>query len=155
MFFTLGLNKLPFEPQKEQIIYVENEYSKPVNNYIQKNYEAIRSHFKKNGLEFIYMPKLMEKVKSPEFIMYNAPYAEGIKEDVNFTSDFLLQFMAHPVQIHVFLGMIAAHETVEVDFHIVSSGCRQVFQDKLVFHRRDIEHGILCIKPEHVSCSLL
>ena len=96
MFFTLGLNKLPFEPQKEQIIYVENEYSKPVNNYIQKNYEAIRSHFKKNGLEFIYMPKLMEKVKSPEFIMYNAPYAEGIKEDVNFTSDFLLQFMAHP-----------------------------------------------------------
>ena len=96
MFFTLGLNKLPFESQKEQIIYVENEYSKPVNNYIQKNYEAIRSHFKKNGLEFIYMPKLMEKVKSPEFIMYNAPYAEGIKEDVNFTSDFLLQFMAHP-----------------------------------------------------------
>ena len=96
MFFTLGLNKLPFEPQKEQIIYVENEYSKPVNSYILSNYEAIKVCFKKKGLEFIYMPKLIERVKSPEFIMYNAPYAEGLRDDVTFSSDFMLQFMVHP-----------------------------------------------------------
>ncbi len=34
MVFTLGLKKLPFNPNTRQIIYVENEYDEEVNRYI-------------------------------------------------------------------------------------------------------------------------
>ena len=96
MFFTIGLKKLPFEQVERQVIYTEGTYNKEVNRFIQKNYDAIRSHFSERGWEFVYIPKLVEELKDAEIVKYNAPYADGIDESVTFTSDFLLQYMAHP-----------------------------------------------------------
>lgn len=96
MHFTLGLKKLPFEQVEKQAIYVESEYNEKVNRYILKNYDLIRAHFAEQGWEFVYLPKLVEELKDAEIVRYNAPYATGIKDDVHFGSDFLLQFMLHP-----------------------------------------------------------
>ena len=96
MFFTLGLKELPFEPVKRQVIYTEGEYNEEVNRFIQKNYDAIRSLFSECRWEFVYMPKLMEELKTTEIVKYNAPYAEGVNESVTFKNDFLLQYMARP-----------------------------------------------------------
>lgn len=96
MFFTLGLKKLPFEQVERQVIYVEGEYNEKINRYIQKNYDSIRTHFAKQRWEFVYLPKLADELKDKEIVRYNAPYAIGIKDDVHFESDFLLQFMLHP-----------------------------------------------------------
>ena len=95
MFFTLGLKKLPFEPVEKQIIFVENGYDEEVNRYIQKNYEAIRSHFQERGYEFCYLPKITEEILKKEVIEYNAPYAQGFESDVTFSSDFLLNYLIH------------------------------------------------------------
>jgi hypothetical protein len=96
MFFTIGFKKLPFEQVERQVIYTEGTYNKDVNRYIQRNYDAICSHFSERGWEFVYIPKLVEELKDAEIVKYNAPYAEGIDESVTFTSDFLLQYMVHP-----------------------------------------------------------
>lgn len=96
MHFTLGLIKLPFEQVEKQAIYVESEYNEKVNRYILKNYDLICAHFAEQGWEFVYLPKLVEELKDSEIVRYNAPYATGIKDDVHYESDFLLQFMLHP-----------------------------------------------------------
>lgn len=96
MHFTLGLKKLPFEQVEKQAIYVESENNEKVNRYILKNYDCICAHFAEQGWEFVYLPKLVEELKDAEIVRYNAPYATGIKDDVHFGSDFLLQFMLHP-----------------------------------------------------------
>ena len=96
MFFTLRLKKLPFQPVYNQIIYIENGYNEEVNRYIQKNYDAIRSNFKKRGYEFCYLPKLAEEVLQKEVVAYNVPWAEGFKSDVTFSSDWLINYLVNP-----------------------------------------------------------
>ncbi len=96
MVFTLTLKNLPFEKLGNQVVYTESEYDEKVNRYIQKNYEAIKENFKSNGLEFIYLPKLLEELKNKEIIRYNAPYAERLRDDIAISSDFMLQFMVNP-----------------------------------------------------------
>ncbi len=95
MLFTLGLKELPFEQKEDQIIYIENEYDKKVNRYIQKNYDAIRKHFHSRGFSFIYIPKRLEEIRRAEVVAFNAPYAKP-KDEVTIGSDFLLEYMVHP-----------------------------------------------------------
>ncbi len=96
MMFTLELKNLPFEKLKNQVIYTEGEYNEDVNRYIQKNYDAIKAKFKESCLEFIYLPKLMEELGDEVVLKYNAPYAERLRDDVNVSSDFMLQFLVDP-----------------------------------------------------------
>lgn len=41
MKYTLALKDLPFEPLRNQIIYVENGYDEVVNKFILDNYDKI------------------------------------------------------------------------------------------------------------------
>lgn len=95
MFFKIEFNQLPFQPTKQQVIYVESEYNETINRFIQTNYEAIRQHYEFRGWEFCYMPYLAKGLTSSGALDYYAPYSEGAAE-CDFMSDFLLQFMANP-----------------------------------------------------------
>ena len=92
--FYLKLNELPFELDKRQIIYVENEYDEAVNRFILRNYDAICKTFRFRGYEFCYLPKLADKVNT-ELRQYYKPGDESGKE-ISAKSSFLLDFMAHP-----------------------------------------------------------
>ena len=98
MFFKIEFNQLPFQPAKQQVIYVENEYNETINRFIQTNYEAIRQHYEFRGWEFCYMPYLAKGLTSVGAADYYAPYSEGAAE-CDFKSDFLLGFMANPQNI--------------------------------------------------------
>ena len=91
MKYTIALKNLPFEPQKNQIIYVESSYNEVVNKFIVDNYEHIRYECTSHGLEFCYLPKLIEEVGT-EALFYNVPYAKTKADTIG--SDYLLQFMA-------------------------------------------------------------
>ena len=95
MFFKIEFNQLPFQPAKQQVIYVESEYNEKINLYIQTNYEAIRQHYEFWGWEFCYMPYLAKDLTSSRALDYYAPYSESVAE-CDIKNDFLLQFMANP-----------------------------------------------------------
>ena len=62
-------SELPFKPVKGQVIYVDSYNSKRVNSFIVSNYDWLRDLFRKNRLEFCYLPLWGE-----ELIAYHAPY---------------------------------------------------------------------------------
>ena len=96
MKFTLALKNLPFEPQKEQIIFVESSYNEDVNHFIMDNYERICEYCSVNGYKFCYLPKLTANAIDADVLFYNVPYAKFQKSEKSFTSDYLLRFIANP-----------------------------------------------------------
>lgn len=69
MVRELSFKNLPFVPVEEQVIYVEPSYDKKLNDFIQDNYEWLRTTFRSHELDFCYLPLLAE-----EAISYNAPH---------------------------------------------------------------------------------
>lgn len=96
MIYTLGLKKLPFEPDPSQIIYVEGQHDEEVNLLIRKNYEAIRTFFKLHGFEFCYMPLLKEELAQRSFLSYYAPSMKRKHADLWEDDNFILNYMLHP-----------------------------------------------------------
>ena len=96
MVFTLGLKKLPFNPNTRQIIYVENEYDEEVNRYILHHYDSFLKAFEARDFEFVYLPKYSEELCSSEAVLYFVPNASKLEDSIKLKSDFLLQFMDHP-----------------------------------------------------------
>ena len=86
--------KLPFQLDKKQIIYIENEYDEAVNEFILRNYDNICKNFRYRGYEFCYLPKLANKINT-EILAYYAPGKENC-EKLSVKSNYLLDFMAHP-----------------------------------------------------------
>ena len=96
MKYTLELRNLPFEPQRNQIIYVENGYDEVVNQFILDNYERICDYCSQRKFEFCYLPKLTEQAIDEEVLFYNAPYVKSQEAPKSVGSDFLLQFLVQP-----------------------------------------------------------
>lgn len=63
------IDNLPFNPVRGQVIFVDSDNNKRINSFIVSNYDWLRSMFRKNGLDFCYLPLLGE-----ELISYHAPY---------------------------------------------------------------------------------
>ena len=53
-----------------------------------------------------------------------------------------VQLPAHGGNVHFLFRVIAAKQAVEVNFDIVALCAGEVFQDKLVFHRRHVKHRV-------------
>ena len=94
MKFQLVLKNLPFEPQRNQIIFVENSYNEDVNHFIMDNYERICKFCSDKGYKFCYLPKLTAGALDADVLFYNVPYAKHHMSVEPYTSDYLLQFMA-------------------------------------------------------------
>ena len=96
MKYTLALKDLPFEPLRNQIIYVENGYDEVVNKFILDNYDKICDYCSQRNYEFCYLPKLTAQPIDEEVLFYNAPYAKPQEAPKPVGSDFLLEFLAQP-----------------------------------------------------------
>ncbi len=95
--YTLGLKQLPFIPEVNQVIYVENEYNEVINNYIQSNLERITEYFKFRGYDFCYIPALTNLLLNKETLDYYAPYDKrDVPQQLSMKSDYILNWMAHP-----------------------------------------------------------
>lgn len=97
MIYTLGLKKLPFEPDCNQIIYIEGQHDEEVNELIKRNFHRIRECFAKKHYDFCYIPFLKHDLTSGERLHYNAPYAKSSREaDFMVNDNFILDYMLHP-----------------------------------------------------------
>ena len=97
MKYTLGLKKLPFEPDLNQIIYIEGQHDKVINGLIRLNFRYIRETFAARNYDFCYIPYLKHDLVTGERLHYNAPYAKSSKEaDFMVNDNFILDYMIHP-----------------------------------------------------------
>lgn len=92
MKFYIDFRDLPFEPSLNQVIYIENGYDTETNDYIHKNYKALREAFASLGYEFCYLPLMAQQLASKPIADYYAPYNDGFVE-VTVGSDLLLDYM--------------------------------------------------------------
>lgn len=70
---TLKFVGLPFEPDTQQIIYIESSYDEATNNLIRENYDLIDAFFRLRNLQFCYLP-LLTKSLGEERRKYNLPH---------------------------------------------------------------------------------
>ena len=99
MKYTLGLKGLPFEPHPKQIIYVESDYDREVNDFIERRYDYICDYFASQGYEFVYLPLLYKKFDNNEIGKYYDPETSLILSRLfneQIDSTFLLNYMARP-----------------------------------------------------------
>ena len=97
MIYTLGLKKLPFEPDCNQIIFIEGKHDEEVNKLIKRNFHCIRECFAARNYDFCYIPFLKHDLTSGERLHYNAPYAKSSREaDFMVNDNFILDYMLHP-----------------------------------------------------------
>lgn len=97
MAFTLGLKKLPFEPDPKQIIYVGGEKDEKVTELVTRNFFFIRDFFYSQGYVFCHIPFVRDSLLHGERLHYNVPFAKSSREaEYMVSDDFILDFMLHP-----------------------------------------------------------
>ena len=96
MPYTLAVNKLPFRPDRNQIIYVDGSNNTEVDSLIKYNYFGIRRCFESRGYDFCYIPYLKEELENYEKVHYNAPYAKSGHAKLITDDNFILNFIAEP-----------------------------------------------------------
>ncbi len=97
MHFTLGLKKLPFVPDRSQIIYVADEKDEKVTQLIQDNFYTIRDYFESRHYTFCYIPYVKRALLTGDRLHYNVPFAKTSREAEYMVSDnFILDYMIHP-----------------------------------------------------------
>lgn len=122
MKYSITFKGLPFEPERKQVIYVENQYDERINTIIKEKYDWLKWTFKRANLDFVYLPMFFNDEEIKEKVLYYAPYlTEEIIEKVELRSSHLLRYMSHPEN----LGKIAPsflYEPKKVDEDWVFQG---------------------------------
>ena len=95
--YNISFKNIPFTPEKEQVIYVENIFDEKANNFIRDKYDELELLFKVAGLEFVYLPLYYNMDVVKEKVQYYAPYLiSQINAPETLRSSYLLDFMLHP-----------------------------------------------------------
>lgn len=93
--YSIVFKDIKFAPERSQVIYVENLYDETVNSFIRDNYDKLVEEFRKNNLEFVYLPIYFNASGQKEKIRYYVPYLTSlIKEQT--LSCYLLDYMLYP-----------------------------------------------------------
>ena len=98
----LRLFNLPFIPEDNEIIYLENEYDADANRFVEENIDLIRERLATRGFTFVYLPELkVSKELVESMIAYRTPQScsdihPDIDEKISLPSNFLLDYMIHP-----------------------------------------------------------
>lgn len=96
MKYSIAFRGLPFEPEKKQVIYVENQYDERINAIIREIYEQLKWTFKRANLDFIYLPMFFNDEETKEKILYYAPYLTSeIIENAELRNNYLLSYMSN------------------------------------------------------------
>lgn len=103
MKYTVHFHSLPFEPQENQVIYIEGQFDAAINRVLTDHYGQLFYYYKRQGLEFIYMPMFQGNAELEEQIRYYAPYLNDVEWMTRqISSEFLLQYLepaAHRTEI--------------------------------------------------------
>lgn len=67
---------LPFRPDWQQVIYVEDGFHKDVNDFLNANYDAICGAMREAGFAFCYLPRLAQELRASGFVSYFTPYQD-------------------------------------------------------------------------------
>ena len=96
MKYSIAFKNLPFEPERRQVIYVENQYDEYINSVIRDKYDWLKYQFKRAKLDFVYLPMFFNDEEIKEKVLYYAPYLTSeIMEKVELRSSYLLGYMSH------------------------------------------------------------
>jgi hypothetical protein len=60
----------------KSVLYIERSYNKQINEFIQQNFLEFFELFRKQGINFIYMPYLINNQEYLNILKYNHPYLE-------------------------------------------------------------------------------
>ena len=98
---ALKVFNIPFVPEDSEVFYMENEYDKEANLFIQENIELIREVFATKGLTFVYLPSIrVSKDMAKSMAAYYTANPDYNISDVNLEAglknDFLLDYMVYP-----------------------------------------------------------
>lgn len=89
----IRFQNLPFNPESNQVFYIENGYDEQINRFIQKNYTALKKGFEKTGMKFVYLPYLVKEEKIEDRIRYYAPYLTSEKLVTNIQSNVFVNYI--------------------------------------------------------------
>ena len=92
--FSLKLSNLPFEPDVNQVIYVESEYDEVANAFIRRHHRRISRYFKSRGYSFCYLPLLASQFNK-EVYKYHKPLSGNVRTHTVW-SDYLLNYLTNP-----------------------------------------------------------
>ena len=96
MNYSIAFRNLPFEPDRRQVVYVENQYDEYINAIIKSHYEQLKWTFAMAHLEFVYLPMFFNDEETKEKVLYYAPYlTTDILEKAELRSSYLLGYMSH------------------------------------------------------------
>lgn len=96
MKFSIAFKNLPFEPERRQVIYVENQFDERINAAVKSQYEQIKWTFNRLCIDFVYLPMFFNDEETKEKVLYYAPYlTNNIMEKVELRSSYLLRYMSH------------------------------------------------------------
>ena len=96
MKYSIAFKNLPFEPERRQVIYVENQYDEYINSVIRDKYDWLKYQFKRANFDFVYLPMFFNDEEIKEKVLYYAPYLTSeIMEKVELRSSYLLGYMSH------------------------------------------------------------
>lgn len=92
MNYSIAFKNLPFEPERRQVIYVENRYDERINSIIRGRYNWLKWTFKRANLDFVYLPMFFNDEEIKEKVLYYAPYLteeimDKVEEEVLMTGE--------------------------------------------------------------------
>lgn len=102
----ITLFHLPFEPDKGEVFYLENEYDEEANRFIVENKELIIRRFAVKGFNFVYLPdQEFSREELLRYILYRDPSltTEDVEERISSiprleNSSMLLDYMVFPIR---------------------------------------------------------
>jgi len=131
---------IPFLPDKNQVIYIENQHNEHLNNYILKEYAIIEETFKKRGYNFEYIPLLINKLTEygnsavkyayPQLNDADIPPVDGIVARQIFEN--ILSFIDEPV--HLSGGLMRYRETID-NWHVFSYYQFEKFEENEIWEQ--------------------
>jgi hypothetical protein len=114
---------IPFYPDKRQVIYIESQYNKPLNDYISKEYATIVEKLKYRGFSFEYLPHLVAKLTEAgnDMVKYTHPALND--DDILFREGALARNIAEKLRSYssepaVLTGGLMRYFETEGNFHI-------------------------------------
>ena len=77
--YELAFGVLPNEPDSNQVIYIENHKNIKLEWYIKGHLSELKKMFRSRGLEFIYLPELVDCIDDDDLINAARYYAPWLK----------------------------------------------------------------------------
>ena len=78
--YELAFGVLPSEPEGNQVIYVENHKNPELEHYITTYLDKLKKLFSEHGLEFIYVPAMVDTLTDDDLKVIAGKYIPGLDD---------------------------------------------------------------------------